>query len=88
MVKVSVCEWIGNSAAIAAKHYLQVTDKHFDQAAQNPAQQVIATSRGEPQTESAAHKKTPVLLGIAPSCDSMQTGGVGDEGLEPPTSTV
>jgi hypothetical protein len=21
-----VCEWIGNSAAIAAKHYLQVTD--------------------------------------------------------------
>ncbi len=29
-----VCEWIGNSAAIAAKHYLQVTDQHYEQAAQ------------------------------------------------------
>jgi hypothetical protein len=45
-----VCAWIGNSSAIAAKHYLQVTDEHFDraiagngtgagEAAQNPAQQ-------------------------------------------------
>ena len=28
-----VCSWIGNSALIAAKHYLQVTDSHFDKAA-------------------------------------------------------
>ncbi len=28
-----VCAWIGNSQAIAAKHYLQVTDEHFRQAA-------------------------------------------------------
>jgi integrase len=28
-----VCSWIGNSAAIAAKHYLQVTDSHFAKAA-------------------------------------------------------
>jgi integrase len=27
-----VCEWIGNGTLIAAKHYLQVTDGHFDQA--------------------------------------------------------
>lgn len=24
-----VCEWIGNSAAVARKHYLQTTDEHF-----------------------------------------------------------
>jgi integrase len=28
-----VCSWIGNSAIIAAKHYLQVTDAHFAKAA-------------------------------------------------------
>lgn len=30
--------WIGNSVAVAAKHYLQVTDEHFEQAAHNAAQ--------------------------------------------------
>jgi integrase len=28
-----VCTWIGNSQPIAAKHYLQITDEHFTQAA-------------------------------------------------------
>jgi integrase len=27
-----VCQWLGNSPAIAAKHYLQVTESHFDRA--------------------------------------------------------
>ena len=27
-----VCDWLGNSEAIAHKHYLTVTDEHFDQA--------------------------------------------------------
>ncbi len=33
-----VCAWIGNSQPIAAKHYLQVTDDHFSQATEAPAQ--------------------------------------------------
>jgi integrase len=28
-----VCQWIGNSEAVAKRHYLQVTDEHFAQAA-------------------------------------------------------
>ena len=28
-----VCAWIGNSEAVAAKHYLQVTSEHFQKAA-------------------------------------------------------
>ena len=32
-----VCAWIGNSQTIAARHYLQVTDADFDQAAQPAA---------------------------------------------------
>ena len=33
-----VCEWIGNSQPIAAKHYLQVTDEHFQEAVQKTSQ--------------------------------------------------
>jgi len=33
-----VCAWIGNSRAVAAKHYLQVTEDHFTKAVQNPVQ--------------------------------------------------
>jgi integrase len=32
-----VCQWIGNSAAVAAKHYLQVTEEHYQQAVQQEA---------------------------------------------------
>ena len=32
-----VCAWMGNSRLIAREHYLQVTDEHVQQAAQNPA---------------------------------------------------
>ena len=35
-----VCAWLGNSQPVAAKHYLQVTDEHFERAARAPAQAV------------------------------------------------
>ena len=31
-----VCEWIGNTEAVAAKHYLQVTEDHFAKCAAAP----------------------------------------------------
>lgn len=37
--------WIGNSVAVAVKHFLQVADEHFQQAAQNAAQQPRETIR-------------------------------------------
>jgi len=33
-----VCAWLGNTAAVAAEHYLQGTEAHYRQAAQIPAQ--------------------------------------------------
>jgi len=33
-----VCAWIGNTAAVAAKHYLQVTEGDFTRAAEGGAQ--------------------------------------------------
>lgn len=42
----TVCVWIGKSQLIAAKHYLQVTEEHFDKALQNPVQYPMG-SRGQ-----------------------------------------
>lgn len=33
-----VSKWLGNSVDVATKHYLQVTDKLFEKALQNPVQ--------------------------------------------------
>ncbi len=49
-----VCQWIGNSPQVAVKHYLQVTEKHFQKAVQNPVQtmhekhcQEVSENRGK-----------------------------------------
>ncbi len=75
-----VCAWIGNSSAIAAKHYLQVTDEHFDRAiageksepgkaarnaAQNPAQQPHAGHRKASHAE-PQKMKNPAFCGAFP----------------------
>ena len=42
----TVCKWIGNTVAIAARHYIQVTDADFQRASgavQNPVQQAHET---------------------------------------------
>ena len=86
-----VCQWIGNSQAVAAKHYLQVTDEHFRQAAkgaqiaaQNPAQQAQESGGKASQPK----QENPVFSGV---CEGLQVGAhglVGGTGLEPATSTV
>jgi len=87
-----VCAWIGNSRPVARKHYLQVTDEHFEQAAkpedfgqaaQNPAQQNAA----EPCIVShpvCKDAKFGLKRDIATQCEVP----VGDTGLEPVTSRV
>ncbi len=43
-----VCDWIGNTQAVATKHYLQTTDEHFTRAtekAQQKAQQSASEGR-------------------------------------------
>ena len=67
-----VCPWIGNSQAVAAKHYLQVTDEHFRQAAEGPsgaAQQPAESAGSGSQTK----RKTPVFRGFASLCKAMYT---------------
>jgi hypothetical protein len=79
-----VCAWIGNSQAVAAKHYLQVTDEHFSQAAQNPAQ-LTAEISGNGWKKNTATPGIPSVFQGLQECTNVP---VGDKGLEPPTSTV
>jgi len=72
-----VCQWIGNSRAIAQEHYLQVTDAHFAQAiaepvkeqtpassaAQNPAQYPAESQRTDKKTAGVTMQKSPDLPG-------------------------
>ena len=77
-----VCGWIGNSKAVAAKHYLQTTDEHFKKATQNPTQPVHDSDvcDGQPSQE------TLEMSGFAnPDNQShiLSTCKLAEAGLEP-----
>jgi integrase len=63
-------------------------EQSLQKAAQKTAQPAHAEARGRSRSEPADNKKAPVLLGSASFRDTLQTGGMGDTGLEPVTSTV
>lgn len=95
-----VLKWIGNSKAVAAKFYLQVTDADYRQAAGLPSltealhgalQQVSAGDCTEAQTLSDEPAETldfDPLQPLAASCGDSTYVHVGDIGLEPMTSRV
>ena len=80
-----VTAWLGNSERIADKHYNQVLESHFEKALQIPVQQTSAINRNASQAESTVMRKTPEnhVIPVKSGVYSM-----GDEGFEPPTSTV
>ena len=80
-----VCDWIGNTEAIASKHYLQVTEDHFAKAVRNPVQQPAVLPRTGPQATSVEDEKTPVLQGNASGRDHLRDGQVPPAGIEPAT---
>ena len=82
------CDWIGNTEAIASRHCLQVTDKHFARAVQNPVQQPAVSARIGSQADSAVDESTVVLQACASQCDCLPLSQVDDTGFEPVTSTM
>ena len=80
-----VCAWLGNSVPVAAKHYLQVTDDHFEQAiqqaAQNPAQYVHVSTRTQREAQGHGTGNTTQYERVQSSTNKL----VGPEGFEPPT---
>ena len=76
------------SQVVAQKHYLQVTDDHSEKSLQNPVQQIAETPRDDSQGVLNEGQEDLVLQGVASGCDFSQDTLMGDEGLEPPTSSV
>ena len=98
-----VCKWIGNSLQVARKHYLQVTDEHYERAArgespvsthsalQNALQQRAATPRTamhDESDESRNSRTCQALRDDATHCKTNNLEPMGDTGLEPVTSRV
>jgi hypothetical protein len=83
----TVCSWIGNSPAIAAEHYLQVTEEHFQRAAATETEMhsglhfpgaTGCTAMHDPKTPNDA---TPAIArgcidlpSVAPKCTAIQVG--------------
>ena len=86
-----VAGWLGHSPMIAAQHYLQTRDAHFDlaagvgEAASNPATQARPSGpRGSgPKTQNP--QKSSDCVGVGVPCDAVETGPMGSPGLEPGT---
>ncbi|HEV3384380.1 MAG TPA: site-specific integrase [Gemmata sp.] len=54
-----VCEWLGDSLAIAQEHYLQVTEDHYRQATQNTTQ-TTSDSTDQRETGYVARASLPL----------------------------
>lgn len=72
-----VCAWIGNSLAVAAKHYLQVTDEHFERG---------ALGDSEALQKAVQHPRAPsCTAGNAPDADTEKQGGFTDVRYDAPS---
>lgn len=92
-----VCQWIGNSRAVAQEHYLQVTDAHFAQAiaepnadepvahsaAQNPAQCTAESSSNGREAVGDGMQKTTEIPGNATSYVTLPDCQLPPVGIEP-----
>ena len=89
-----VVAWLGNSAPIAARHYLQVTDADFDRAVQsgaesgavavrNPVQQPSGDSGRLLQEMTQAPGNQGLVLESSDVCNDVQTYLLPPRGVEP-----
>jgi len=86
-----VCAWLGNSQPVAAKHYLQVTDEHFDQAVKASTEAVQNPVQYTPESVGKhlyQTRKTPVFPEKYEGLRWCTDVPVGDTGLEPVPSSV
>ena len=86
-----VCSWIGNSPKVAAKHYLQITEDHFEKAVQFPLQNTAVSARTASQPNNHDEEKPfvckPIQKETTP-CENTKPSLLGRTGLEPVTSCV
>ncbi len=82
----TVTAWLGNTPAIALKHYLTVREEHFEKAVQIPVQQVSTLNSREPQEVIAEEQETVncgPMQNKAATRNSVQPLDLPPRGLEP-----
>jgi len=77
-----VCDWIGNSQPVAAKHYLRVTDADFEKALHNAQQYGAKPARISSQNDSDQNEKPLQMQGLAVSCGTVLNQEMPRVGLE------
>ena len=83
-----VTAWLGNSQLVAAKHYLQVTDEHFQKAAQKQAHSAaeINETDGTPIIRPLRdNEKAPEFPGLSATRRLLHNSPMPPVGLEPTT---
>jgi len=95
-----VCQWLGNTPGIANKHYLTVTEDHFQMAAAGEGKtrdenwgQTGDKLGMQPPVEgrTSSHEKTRIVINVRETSSFSEVVGVlentlvAEEGLEPPT---
>lgn len=84
-----VAGWLGHSPLIAAKHYLQVRDAHFDlaagvgEAAAIPATQALKSDHKAKQATEPVSQKEPDLVAVGVRCDAVESEAMTPMGFEP-----
>ena len=81
----AVCDWIGNSVSVAQRHYLTTTEDDFQKAIGNPTHNPTQSPAAKC---SLGQTTVPRALGKSLEHSVLPSRRVGDEGLEPTTSTV
>ena len=67
-----VCKWIGNSPQVARKHYLQLTDEHFERAIKGGAAGARTTSQGVAKGECRPAATLGAKRGYTKRCDTVR----------------
>ena len=83
-----VCAWLGNTPAIARKHYLTVTDEHFATAANTGDKlgtQTPVLTRGDSQKKTRTINKVRENASFSEVVAILEDSRVAEEGFEPPT---
>jgi integrase len=65
-----VCKWIGNSAAIAREHYLQLRDEHFDKATAEAVTAAPVAKAEQAEAEEAEQDAVTVGADVAQGRDA------------------
>jgi len=82
-----VAAWAGHSEQVERKHYLQVTDDHFEKAVRQTVRPIGKLDGTEGNTESE-NAEFPCIPVDSKLLQEMDLGGMGVIGLEPMTSST